>query len=83
VADAPVVVSHFRAAIDGARMLAEFLREIAEKAVETVLPTRKAWELAKEAASWHMSASDLVSNLEAVLKEATGLVVDEEEHEPE
>jgi hypothetical protein len=81
--DDPVVVSHFRAAIDDARMLAEFLREIAEKAVGTEIPTRAGRRLAREARRWYVSAADLVSNLEAVFHEATGLAVDEEDHEPE
>jgi hypothetical protein len=81
--DDPAVVSHFRAAIDDARMLAEFLREIAEKAVGTEIPTKAGRRLAQEARRWRVSAADLVSNLEAVFHEATGLAVDEEDHEAE
>lgn len=81
--DDPVAVSHFRAAIDDARMLAELLREIAEKAVGTEIPSKAGRRLAQEARSWYVTAADLVSNLEAVFHEATGLAVDEEDHEPE
>jgi hypothetical protein len=64
-------------------MLTEFLLEIAEKAVGTEIPTKAGRRLAQEARRWHVSAADLVSNLEAVFHEATGLAVDEEDHEPE
>lgn len=81
-ADDPAVVSHFRAAIDDARMLAEFLREIAEKGVGTEIPTAAGRRLAQAARLSHANAAVLVSDLETIFHEATGLAVDEEEHEP-
>lgn len=76
--DEPMGVAHFRAAIEDARMLAEYLREISEKSEGSVIPTRAGRRLVREARRWYVSAADLVANLEAVYDRATGLAVDDE-----
>ncbi|MFP3942231.1 MAG: hypothetical protein ACLF0P_18200 [Thermoanaerobaculia bacterium] len=67
----PVLVSEFRAAIEDARMLRDYLEEI-HASVQDELPTEAAEHLAREAAHWQRSASDLAHGMAASLQTATG-----------
>jgi hypothetical protein len=64
--DEPVVISHLAAAAEEARMLAVYLREIHEKAVDR-LPTERAERLAARAKSWAGEAAALAEAIERAL----------------
>lgn len=66
-----VVLSEFRAAIEDARMLRDYLAEIHAN-VEDELPTEAARYLTREAAHWRREASDLAHGMAASLQGATG-----------
>ena len=68
----PAVVGEFRAAIHEARMLLDYLREIAETAVVAIIPSEEGRRLAREAEHWWRQASDLRHGMAAAFQDATG-----------
>ena len=67
----PVVLSGFRAALEDARALADYLGQIAEEGALTT-EGEPGEHLALEAWHWHRQAADLVHGMAASFQDATG-----------
>jgi serine/threonine protein kinase HipA of HipAB toxin-antitoxin module len=77
----PIVLSEFRAALEDARMLREYLRQIAETSVDE-LESEAAEHLAREAWYWQRQTDDLAHGMAASLQNATGEWPEESGIEP-